>query len=442
MIGAIVNNLMPDEKCFEIDENDKNETNPPLPIHYSIYNKFPEFWNLMTKHRLTFTMMARSLRFSAFISSPLSFIFRFPLVFDTQLKINFFNHLQKKKLEKQGTQKLEIQNANVLENSIKEMLVEKSPSDWAENVTVTVLDSENDWYTDIVKELFDPKNGIFRLTPNLRCLDVNPERCSEEDLMKYKFAGFFLALSLKQNKKLNISLAPSIFKHLLRTKMNLHDLEIIDLTVARSYQRILNEPAEGLGLFFTIGVEREGKPVEIELIPNGSKIPVTEENKKTYIEEMLKFHFTNYAQKQIEAFKEGFYSLLNVKEIQLFTADELEMLLCGVPKIEVEDLRKNCIISLPYSLEHPVVKRFFAMLKKWDQITLGKLLWFITGSSQLPIGGFETLKKYGQVIHIEKGSNPNSPPMSHTCFSILDLPEYQSLDYMEQMFFVALDNCI
>lgn len=387
--------------------------------------------------------MAKNLRFSAFISSPLSIIYKFPLINDSELKINYFNYLQKLKLENNHKeQKLEIPNTNIVETSLNEMLVKKSPKDWANSdVTITVLDSEYDWYTLISKELFDPKNGLFKLTPNLRCLDINPSRTSEKDLQLYKFAGFFLALSLKQNKKVDVHLAPSLYKNLLKTKMNLHDLEVVDLTVARSYNQILNTSVENIGLFFTIGVEKDGKPTEIDLIPDGYKIPVTDENKHSYIKEMLKYHFQNYAPQQILSFCSGFYSVLTVEEITLFTVSEFDLLLCGAPKFDVEDFKRNCVISYPYHPDHPVIKRFFYMLRSWDQLTLGKLLWFITGSSHVPIGGFSTLKQHSQPIQIECSCNVRSPPASHTCYYILDLPEYPTLEHMERMFLSALESC-
>jgi hypothetical protein len=158
-----------------------------------------------------------------------------------------------------------------------------------------------------------------------------------------------------------------------------------------------------------------------------------------YVKEMLRFHFQNVAQKQIAAFRAGFFAVVEQKEIQMFTADELEMLICSSPKINVDDLRRNCIISSPYSLEHPVIKMFFAMLRKWNDLQLAKLLWFITGSSRLPIGGFDALKKSGTVIQIERVSDTSLLPLAHTCFAILDLPSYPSVEVMEKMFLTAFE---
>jgi hypothetical protein len=355
------------------------------------------------------------------------------------LKFSYFGYSQRIKLEEAPEVKLEFAQDQLIQQSIQRMIVDRQPEDWRVKFTPTLLNATDDWFTAVAAELF--VKGPFVRTPNLRCYTINPEQTSEADLLALKFAGFFIGLCLLQDKKVNIRLAPWIFKQLLDTPVTLRDMELVDVVVARSYRRLLKEPAGELGLFFTVGVERDGKPTEVELIPNGARTPVTDRNKVEYVREMLKFHFHHLAEQQVQAFRAGFFAVIEQKEIHMFTSDELEMLICGKPKIDVEDLRKNCVISAPYSLEHPVIKTFFTLIQKWDEGQLGKLLWFITGSSELPIGGFEVLKKAGAPIQIEPTTDVSALPTAHTCFSILDLPPYASVDLMEVMFVKALEAC-
>jgi hypothetical protein len=441
LIAATVNVLMSEELyASEPDASVALGSSPaPLSMPISVYNKFPEFWQIVARHRTALTEIVRTTRFRAFISSPLNFIFRFPIVEDLPLKLSYFRYSQRMKLEDAPEVKLEFTQDGLIEQSIQKMIVDKQPEDWRVKFTPTLLEATKDWFTAVAAELFI--KGPFIRTPNLRCFTIKPEGTSEVDLLALKFAGFFIGLSLLQEKKVNIRLAPWIFKQLLDTPVTLRDMELVDVVVARSYRRLLKEPAGQLGLFFTVGVERDGRPTEVELIPNGARTPVTDRNKVEYVREMLKFHFHHIAEQQVQAFRAGFFAVIEQKEIQMFTADELEMLICGQPKMDVEDLRKNCIISAPYSLEHPVIKAFFAMLQKWDEGQLGKLLWFITGSSELPIGGFEVLKKNGCPIQIEPITDALALPTAHTCFSILDLPPYASVELMEAMFVKALEAC-
>jgi hypothetical protein len=400
----------------------------------SVYNKFPEFWNIIARHRNTFTEIAKSTRFRAFVSSPLNFIFRFPIVQDLPLKISYFRYSQRRKLEQAPEVKLEFNTTNLLQSSVSRFLSEHNPEDWRVRFTPTLLDSDIDWFTAVAAELFQPP--LFLPTPNLRCLTINPD-CN--DLTLYRFAGLFLAICLLHERRVEARLAPWLFKQLLAIPPTLRDLELIDVVKARSLRRILSEPAGQLGLFFAASIPGPDGVTEVELVPGGAAIPVTDGNKVEYVKELLKLEFHRLARDQLEALKSGFVAVVEQGEIQMFTADELEMLICGSPKINVDDLEKNVIISAPYSREHPVIKTFFAMLRKWDEAQLGRLLWFITGSSALPVGGFEVLKKAGIGIQIEPVADVTVLPTAHTCFAILDLPQYQSGEIMETMFNRALD---
>ncbi|OHS96008.1 hypothetical protein TRFO_10178 [Tritrichomonas foetus] len=465
VLGSLINVLLPDE-FMEINEEEEKKHEGELPninfqLPVSVYNKYPEFWRVVSKHRVMLTKITHSLRFSQNATSPFKFLFMFPVIIDHQLKADYFNYRNKKELEtstpestsnssdnkdtnttNNTTTTFEVQDdEHILDNSIN-LFKQKSFEEWRQTFTPTILGSDKDWYNEIAKALFT--SDLFTLTPNNRCVQINP-RCNNADLEKnlemYKFSGFFVGLCLLHNKKINAHLAPHIFKRILGLPTTLRDVEIVDVALARSYRHILEQPATNLGLFFNATTQdQDGKNVEVELIPGGSKIPVNEENKAQFVQLMLNFRFHKECVQQLNAFVEGFSILISRKSVQMFTAQELEMLVCGVPKIDVEEMMKNVIILSPYSLEHPLIKMFTAMLKKWDQATLAKLLWFVTGSSELPVGGFAELKKKGITINIERGAEISFTPSAHTCFHTLIIPEYPTLDLMERMFFIALDE--
>lgn len=447
MLVSLINVLIPDE-LIEIDEKEEKKNREgeglvaplsfPLPI--SVYKKFPSFWRVISKQRVNLTKIAHSLRFSQNATSSFKFLFMFPIILDLQLKIDYFNYLNKKSIEgTSGVCKIEIKNdENALKNSY-DQITGGDGSDphvyegWRKEFTPTILDSDRSWYEVICQDIFS--SDLFILSPNNRCVMINPKNTN---LDMFRFAGFFVALSLLHNQKINAHLAPNIFKRILGIGLTLRDVEIADVILARSYRHILEQPASNLGLFFTATSNNDNK--EVELIQNGSKIAVNEENKEQYVQLMINFRLENEIKNQLDAFCEGFYSIVKKKDVLMFNAEELEMLVCGVPKIDIDDMSKNVIIHSPYSLEHPLIKRFFKMLRRWDQATLGKLLWFVTGSSELPIGGFAELKKKGLTIQIERGTDLSFTPEAHTCFQTLIIPDYPSLDLMERMFFLALDE--
>lgn len=441
ILSSLINVLIPDEFLEIDDEEEKKypDVVPPLsfPLPVSVYIKFPEFWRVISNHRVTLTKIAHILRFSQNATSSFKFLFKFPIIIDVHLKVDYFNYLIKKSLQP-SNQRFELNDDDqILQNSIAK-IKSMDFSEWRKEFTPTILNSDKDWYETISQMLFT--SDLFKLTPNNRCVQINSSNTNYD---MYRFAGFFVALCLLHNKKINAHFAPSIFKKILGLPCTLRDVEIVDVVLARSYRHMLDKDANNLGLFFTAtSLNDENQPIEVELIPDGAQTPVNDDNKEHYVQLMINFRFNTECKKQLDSFIDGFNTIIKRHEIQMFNAQELEMLICGIPKIDINDMIKNVEIHAPYSLEHPLIKKFFAMLRKWNHATLGKLLWFVTGSAELPIGGFKELKNKGITIQIEKGNSIDCTPEAHTCFQTLVIPEYPSLDLMERMFFIALDENI
>lgn len=76
----------------------------------------------------------------------------------------------------------------------------------------------------------------------------------------------------------------------------------------------------------------------------------------------------------------------------MFSPSELDLLICGIPHIDLEDMRKHTFYENPYHDLHSTIIMFFKVLSKWSQEDLGKFLIFLTGSSQVPVDGFKYLK--------------------------------------------------
>lgn len=60
---------------------------------------------------------------------------------------------------------------------------------------------------------------------------------------------------------------------------------------------------------FTIQVENFGVNEEVELIPGGSEIFVTEENRQKYVDLYIKYMFVTQCEDKLRAFKRGFYKV-------------------------------------------------------------------------------------------------------------------------------------
>jgi hypothetical protein len=250
-----------------------------------------------------------------------------------------------------------------------------------------------------------------------------------------------MALAMIHNMTINAHLTSSLYKFLIGSPLTLRDMEQIDERVAHSIQRIIDDPVDELMLDFTVGAEDNGKPISVELVPNGSEVAVTEENKMEYVQLRLNYYFMTYASTQISAFLEGFFELVPQEKLEMFTAGELDLVICGIPEIDLEDLQKNCKIIEPYHRKHPVVVLFFNVLRNWKSDDLVRLLQFVTGSSQVPAGGFGTLTDQGRPFAIAPGGDEERLPVAHVCWNQLDLPNYSSEELMHEKLLCAVRNC-
>lgn len=86
---------------------------------------------------------------------------------------------------------------------------------------------------------------------------------------------------------------------------------------------------------FTTSEDRFGELVTIELKPGGADIPVTEENKKDYVDAVVEHRISKRIKDQFEAFMSGFSELIPQELITVFDERELELLIGGMSEIDV-----------------------------------------------------------------------------------------------------------
>ena len=97
----------------------------------------------------------------------------------------------------------------------------------------------------------------------------------------------------------------------------------------------------GYDLTFSTEVQEFGVTEARDLKPNGSNITVTEENKMDYIRLVCQMKMTGAIRKQLNAFLEGFYDIIPKRLISIFNEQELELLISGLPNIDIDDLKAN-----------------------------------------------------------------------------------------------------
>ena len=78
-----------------------------------------------------------------------------------------------------------------------------------------------------------------------------------------------------------------------------------------------------------------------DLKEDGRNVRVTEENKKEYVKLVCQMKMTGAIKQQLTAFLDGFYSIIPKRLISIFNEQELELLISGLPSIDIDDLKSN-----------------------------------------------------------------------------------------------------
>lgn len=120
------------------------------------------------------------------------------------------------------------------------------------------------------------------------------------------------------------------YKMMLKQAITMEDMQSVDSEYHNSLTWIMENDPEPLDQTFTYDDEQFGEIVPINLKEDGENIIVTEENKKEYIDLLIKFKFVDRVKPQMDAFLAGFHDVIPEGEISIFDPAELELLMCGL----------------------------------------------------------------------------------------------------------------
>jgi E3 ubiquitin-protein ligase HUWE1 len=409
---------------------DDDPSSGGLHIPNSLFQQAEDFWSVIVRHISYFEHILQSRPDS--IRSELKWLMNFPEVLTLEPKLNIFRSLQRTKICGRSVD-LYVRRTAVLDDSFRQLRSQYPGKAILGRLHVTFDREEGydvggvtrDWYTAIVAEFFNPDYGLFLPTLHGRSYIPNPSSSvvNSNSLVYFELTGRVIARALIDNCQVDVHLSQGFLKQILGRANNLRDVQEVSIEVYESLLWILqNDPAEA-GLTFAREYDVFGKIECVELKPGGKDILVTTENRDEYVQCLVDQILKNQASEQTAKFIQGFREIIPVDEIKMFRPDELDLLICGVPEIDVDDLIASCEFSPPYSPSHPVIQRLVNVLRGFSSPEKAQFLLYVTGSSQMPVGGLRNLA-YRAPLTITPGPPPSHLPLSHTCYHQLELPAY------------------
>ncbi|KAI9931736.1 putative E3 ubiquitin-protein ligase [Aspergillus wentii] len=314
-----------------------------------------------------------------------------------------------------------------------------------------------EWFLLLVREVFDPHHGLFLYDEDSQYCYFNPF-CFESS-EQFFLVGTLLGLAIYNSTILDIALPPFAFKKLLAAapqsngpqtstsrssfKCTLDDLAEYRPVLAKGLRGLLDFEGDVTETFcydFVAQVDRYGEVIEVPLCPGGEKRPVTNSNRREFVDLYIQYLLDTAVTRQFEPFKRGFFSVVGGNALSLFRPEEIELLVRGSDDaLDVASLRAvatydNWSVARPESV--PVVKWFWEFFEQTNPQAQRKILSFITGSDRIPAMGATSL-----MIRLAcLGDDSSRYPTARTCFNTLGLYRYDRKEKLERKLWDAVIN--
>lgn len=345
-----------------------------------------------------------------------------------------------------GHCRLEVSRQEIFEESYR-LIMKMRPRDMRKRLMVKFRGEEGldyggvarEWLHLLSREMLNPQYGLFQYSADDRySLQINPDSGINPDHLSYfHFVGRILGIAVFHNHVLDGGFTLPFYKQLLNKPITLNDIEDVDPELHRSLTWMLENNINGV-IDSTFSVENNsfGALKVHELKPNGASVQVTEDNKREYVKLYVNYRFMRGIEQQFLALSKGFGELIPSQLLRPFEERELELVIGGISKIDVNDWKTHTRLK-QCTPETPQIIWFWQIVESYSPEMRAQLLQFVTGSCRVPLQGFRALQgSTGAVgprlftIHLTADAPIQNLPKAHTCFNRIDLPMYDSYQLM------------
>jgi len=309
-------------------------------------------------------------------------------------------------------------------------------------------------------ELFAPAAGLFFEADDSRRLWFSPVLGSGRQLEDYWMVGVIVALAVYNNHPgMDVPLPSALFKKLKDVPTTHEDLAQLFPSQARSLEAILawtpSKPVDSeaaaeeadrefmdtfcLSYCFAVpsstSTTTSEQVQEAPLCEGGLTRPVLYREREDFVACVHEYLLHKSVQPQFESFARGFRRVCNSPLFDVLRPEELEAIVAGDKDLEFSKLRQGVQYE-GYSASEPYVQSLWAVLEGFSMLRRRRFLAFCTGSDVAPAGGLQDLHLLVQ----KHGEEPTMRlPVAHTCFNLLLLPKYGSVEKLRMMLITAIE---
>ncbi|KAM7392705.1 hypothetical protein PAMA_007702 [Pampus argenteus] len=307
----------------------------------------------------------------------------------------------------------------------------------------TITEMCQELQSGVVDLLIHTPNSFADVGSNTDRFLLNPAALSKDHIVQFRFLGILMAVAIRTKKPLDLHLAPWVWKQLCSMPLGGPDLEEVDLLTYRTLQGILHLENSGITeenfhvmipLDSFVAHSADGRQVPV--VPGGQNISLTFSNRTEYVEKTLDYRL-HEMDSQVAAVREGMSTIIPVPLLSLLTAQQLEQLVCGLPEVSVEMLKK-LVRYRDITESHQLVGWFWQSLEEFTNEERVLFLRFVSGRSRLPSNPADISQKF-QIIKVDRPVN--GLPTAQTCFFLLRLPPYSSQAILAERLRYSIHNC-
>jgi hypothetical protein len=262
---------------------------------------------------------------------------------------------------------------------------------------------------------------------------------------KYRVLGKLLVKILFDQRTIPVTLAPYVWRFLVAEKIDnlsqlvsLKDIDMLDYQYSNNLRLI------------TVANDVSDWYLDFSEVDNGNQTPVTNANRKQYLQKCIEHKLINSRLRNLTALREGFRCIPElIPFLNQMNEIDLAVLFHEKQYIDVQIL----ISCLNYygEVTNELKQNFESVLKSLSQEELKKVLYFVTGQVGLFKCGSNT-----PIMNPNRNEIAQFPrdkitilfsdqwdvqryPVAHVCFYRLDMPLYSTQDIMKNKLLAAIN---
>ncbi|XP_024945758.1 ubiquitin-protein ligase E3A [Cephus cinctus] len=345
--------------------------------------------------------------------------------------------------------RLKVRRDHLIDDALVEleMVAMENPTDLKKQLVVEFEGEQGvdeggvskEFFQLVVEEIFNPDYGMFTMQEDTQTTWFNPT--SFESNAQFTLIGVVLGLAIYNNVILDVRFPMVVYRKLLGRKGGFADLEDWSPTLYRTMTELMEYTGDDMpDIFmqtFRVGYKDVfGSVLFHELKENGDELYVTQETKREFADLYADFLLNKSVERQFKAFRRGFQMVTDESPLALlFRPEEIEQLVCGSKIFDFAELEAATEYEGGYTVESEAIRNFWRVAHALPPESQRRLLQFTTGSDRVPVGGLSRLK----MVIARHGPDSDRLPTAHTCFNVLLLPDYSTIEKLQDRLLKAIN---